>query len=171
MYISLFWSSISDGKEVGTTLDLWYHSYDPCLCTFLHSIPTSFSILCNCFLYFWKRTHICLLLVIAIYYVEILMVMCRAGWWMCSSKTQPVKRLPLKYDIVKTQPVKRLPLRHGTGLTLLPKNLLHVETMSIPYRDLELTLEAVLIFSAFFFIVLPIFGPYTLSWRHFTPQL
>ena len=82
---------------------------------------------------------------------------------MCSSKTQPVKRLPLKYDIVKTQPVKRLPLRHGTGLTLLPKNLLHVETMSIPYRDLELTLEAVLIFSAFFFIVLPIFGPYTLS--------
>ena len=45
--------------------------------------------------------------------------------------TQPVKRLPLRHDTVSTQTVKMLPLRHGTVLTLLPKNLLHIDTMSL----------------------------------------
>ena len=40
-----------DDKEVGMTLDLCYHPYYPCLSSFLYSIPTFLSIICNCFLY------------------------------------------------------------------------------------------------------------------------
>ena len=40
-----------DKKEVGTTLDLCYHPYYPCLYSFWYSIPTFLSIFCNCFLY------------------------------------------------------------------------------------------------------------------------
>ena len=76
-HLKLILSSLflnSDDKEIGTTLDLCYHPYYPCLYSLSYSIPTFLSIFCKCFLYLFLSFFLYSSLYLDVHFMLIMLI-------------------------------------------------------------------------------------------------
>ena len=97
-------------KEVGTTLDLCYHPYCPCLYAFWYSIPTFFSIFCNCFLYLYK--YVCACIINVQYTRNSSREKTYVNWWENGTSRRKLSWITHLYHLLSTKPSNN----HGKNL-------------------------------------------------------